>query len=181
MARTNIRGTQILDATVDLTVDVTGTLPVANGGTGAATLSGMLIGNGTSAVSTVSAPSGTVVGTSDTQTLTNKRVNPRVSSTSSASTITPDSDSYDMVVVTALAAALTIAAPTGTPVAGQKLMMRIKDNGTARALTWNAAYVSSGVANLPSTTVISKTHHIGFVYDDAAAKWICLAADPNGY
>lgn len=35
MAKTNIRGTQIADATVDLTVDVTGTLPIANGGTNA--------------------------------------------------------------------------------------------------------------------------------------------------
>ena len=40
---------------IDLTADVTGALPVANGGTGAATLtaSGVLIGNGTSAVSAV--------------------------------------------------------------------------------------------------------------------------------
>lgn len=37
-------------ASVVLTADVTGTLPVANGGTGAATLTGMLQGNGTSAV-----------------------------------------------------------------------------------------------------------------------------------
>lgn len=35
---------------VSLTADVTGTLPVANGGTGATTLTGMLQGNGTSAV-----------------------------------------------------------------------------------------------------------------------------------
>lgn len=40
---------------IDLTTGVTGTLPVANGGTGAATLTanGVLLGNGTSAVSTV--------------------------------------------------------------------------------------------------------------------------------
>ena len=47
---------------------------VANGGTGATTLTGILVGNGTSAVSTVTAPSGTVVGTTDTQTLTNKTI-----------------------------------------------------------------------------------------------------------
>ena len=35
---------------VDLTTDVTGTLPVANGGTRAATLTGLLTGNGTSAI-----------------------------------------------------------------------------------------------------------------------------------
>lgn len=72
MARTNIRGTQIADATVDLTVDITGTLSVGNGGTGAATLTGVLVGNGTSAVTAVAAPSGTIVGTTDSQTLTAK-------------------------------------------------------------------------------------------------------------
>lgn len=72
MARTNIRGTQITDASVDLTVDITGTLPVANGGTGAATLSGVLVGNGTSAVTAVAAPSGAIVGTTDSQTLSSK-------------------------------------------------------------------------------------------------------------
>lgn len=55
-----------------LTSGVTGTLPVANGGTGATTLTGILKGNGTSAFTAVTAPSGTIVGTSDTQTLTNK-------------------------------------------------------------------------------------------------------------
>lgn len=39
MARTNVRGTQIADGAngVDLTVDVTGTLPAGNGGTGLTT------------------------------------------------------------------------------------------------------------------------------------------------
>jgi hypothetical protein len=72
MVATNVRGGQIKDADVSLTVDVTGTLPVGNGGTGAVTLTGLLVGNGTSAFTTISAPSGTVVGTTDTQTQTNK-------------------------------------------------------------------------------------------------------------
>jgi len=50
-------------AAVNLTTDVTGTLPVANGGTGAATLTshGVLIGNGTSAVSVTAAGTATTV------------------------------------------------------------------------------------------------------------------------
>jgi hypothetical protein len=49
-----------------------GTLAVANGGTGATSLTGILKGNGTSAVTVVTAPTGNIVGTTDTQTLTNK-------------------------------------------------------------------------------------------------------------
>ncbi len=56
------------------TAEVTGTLPVANGGTGAVTLTGILKGNGTSAVTAVTAPTGTIVGTSDSQVLTNKTI-----------------------------------------------------------------------------------------------------------
>lgn len=51
-------------------------LSVANGGTGASTLTGILKGNGTSAFTAVTAPSGTIVGTTDTQTLTNKTITP---------------------------------------------------------------------------------------------------------
>lgn len=45
---------------------------VAQGGSGAGTLTGILKGNGTSAFTAVTAPSGALVGTTDTQTLTNK-------------------------------------------------------------------------------------------------------------
>lgn len=127
------------------------------------------------------APSGTVIGTTDTQTLTNKRVNPRIGTTTSSSTPTPDCDSHDQYNVTALAAAAAFGAPTGTPVDGQHLRIRIKDNGTARATTWNAIYISSGVATLLATTVINKTHLVDFVYDSVATKWVCVAADLNGY
>ena len=37
MPRTEVRGGQILDATVSLTADVTGVLPILNGGTGSTT------------------------------------------------------------------------------------------------------------------------------------------------
>ena len=55
-----------------LSTGVTGTLPVTNGGTGATTLTGLLVGNGTSAFTTTTAPSGAIVGTTDAQTLTSK-------------------------------------------------------------------------------------------------------------
>jgi hypothetical protein len=60
-------------APVDLSAGISGSLPVASGGTGAATFTaGVLKANGTSSFTTVPAPAGNLVGTSDTQTLTNK-------------------------------------------------------------------------------------------------------------
>lgn len=59
-------------APVDLASGLSGSLPVSSGGTGAVTLTGIVKGNGTSAFTTVTAPAGDIVGTTDTQTLTNK-------------------------------------------------------------------------------------------------------------
>jgi len=47
-------------------------LTVTGGGSGAATLTGILVGNGTSAFTTVTAPSGALVGDTDTQILSGK-------------------------------------------------------------------------------------------------------------
>jgi hypothetical protein len=51
-----------------------GVFPVAAGGTGAGTLTGIVKGNGTSAMTAVTAPSGAIVGTTDAQELTNKTI-----------------------------------------------------------------------------------------------------------
>jgi phenylalanyl-tRNA synthetase beta subunit len=98
------------------------------------------------------------------------RNTPRVASIASSATITPTIDIDDQYSVTALAAAATIAAPTGTPLEGQKLTIRIKDNGTARALTWNAIYRIIGVT-LPTTTVANKLMYIGCIYNSTDTKW----------
>jgi hypothetical protein len=110
----------------------------------------------------------------EAQTLTNKRITRRVFTEASNATPTPASDSYDVHAITALAAAAAFAAPTGTPTHGQTLLIRIKDNGTARALTWNAIYRSIGLV-LPTTTVLSKVVYVGFLYNSTDAKWDLLA------
>lgn len=96
---------------------------------------------------------------------------PRVTSTASTATLTPNANTTDIAAVTAQAAGLTVAAPTGTPVDGQRLTIRIRDNGTTRALTWNAAYVQFATGQLPATTVINKTHYFVFWYNSAATAW----------
>ena len=76
--------------------------------------------------------------------------------------------------VTAQAAGATFAAPSGTPVNGNALIIRIKDNGTARALAFNAIYRAVGVT-LPTTTVVSKTLYIGAKYNSTDSKWDVIA------
>ena len=105
-----------------------------------------------------------------TQTLTNKRITPRVQAVTSSATITAASDSEDGCVVTALAIGTNIAAPTGTPTQGQRYWFRIKDNGTARAIAYNSIFRAVGYA-LPSTTVISKTLYLEFQYNTTDTKW----------
>lgn len=98
------------------------------------------------------------------------QLTPRVQSVTSAATVTPNANSNDLVDITAQAVALTLAAPSGTPVNGQVIEIRIKDNGTVRTLTWNAIYRAFGVA-LPTTTVIGKTIYASCVYNSGATKW----------
>lgn len=95
-------------------------------------------------------------------------LNPRVQSAASGA-LTPTS-ANDLCIRTALSAALTINNPTGTMVQGQALMIRLKDNGTARAITWGANYRGIG-AVLPTTTVINKTMYIAMVWNSTDTKY----------
>ena len=54
------------------------------------------------------------------------------------------------------------------------MIIRIKDNGTARALTYGTYYRALGNA-LPSTTVISKTMYLGFIWNSTDTKWDLIA------
>ena len=54
------------------------------------------------------------------------------------------------------------------------MIIRLKDNATARGLTWNAVFRAVGVT-LPTTTVISKVLYVGFIYNAAETKWDCVA------
>jgi len=116
---------------------------------------------------------------SSINTLTNKFITPQLQSVADAGgTLTPVAITNDEVIATALSQATTIAAPSGSPVQGEKLIIRLKDNGTARALTWNAIYRVVGCI-LPTTTVISKLVYIGCIYNSTDTKWdvVCVAQE----
>ena len=110
-------------------------------------------------------------------TLTNKRINPRVQSVANAATITPNADTNDCVDITAIAQAFTIANASGTPVNFQRMVIRIKDNGTPRAITFGSDYTPGGVS-LPSITVASKILNLLFSYNTANSlnKWQLLVS-----
>lgn len=106
-----------------------------------------------------------------------KKVKNQVTTTTSSSTPTPTGNTdTNQFTVTALAANATFAAPSGTPADGNTLIIRIKDNGTARTLAWNAIYRAIGVT-LPTTTVISKTMYVGCRYNSADSKWDVIAVN----
>lgn len=77
---------------------------------------------------------------------------------------------------TQLAGTLTINAPTGTPVDGQKLLLRIRTLNV-QTYSWNAIFLGSSDLPLPVATAgSSKYEYIGFVYNSQATKWHLLSS-----
>lgn len=124
---------------------------------------------------------GTVTQTG-TETLTNKRITSRINTVASSATPAINCNTTDQFNVTALATAITSFTTnlTGTPTDGQELTIRIKDNGTTRAIAHGASF-TSGPATMITNTVINKTHLEKFKYDAVALLWVCVASDPVGY
>lgn len=112
------------------------------------------------------------------QTLTDKRITPRaVAASGTSGTLTPNGDTTDIYVAEGLTGAITLNTPSGTPTNGQRLVIRLKDNGTARAITWTTsagAFRAIGTT-LVTTTVLSKTTYAGCIYNSADGFWDVVA------
>lgn len=112
-----------------------------------------------------------------TQTVTNKRITKRVVNTSQSATPAINTDVTDISHIVGLAQAITsmTSSLSGTPVAGDSLVINITDNGTARAITWGTSFESSGNVTLPTTTVLGVRLEIGFFWNTVTSKWRCVA------
>jgi hypothetical protein len=105
-------------------------------------------------------------------------ITPRIQSIATATTITPTSATADVYEVSALASNTTISAPFGSPVDGQKLILRFTSNGTGGyTFTWTTTSGGYRVigTTLPATIVANKTIYVGCIYNTAAGYWDVVA------
>jgi len=109
-----------------------------------------------------------------TGTFTNKRITKRTVAVTSHATPTLNTDNADIATILALDTDITNMSTnlSGTPVAGDMILFRFKDDGTARAIEWGTSF-ESYLEALPTTTVESKELAVLFLY---RSKWSCVYA-----
>lgn len=161
-----------------LAISYSGTaLPVANGGTGITTTpsNGFLpIGNGTNYTAAALTAGVGVSITNASGSITIANTQTPVSTTSSATiSVAITAAQYN---VNALAVSSTISM-AGAGVDGQKIVIRIKDNGTSQSLTWTTTSNNFRVegVTLPSATTVSTPLYVGCVYNAQDSFWDVIA------
>lgn len=73
-----------------------------------------------------------------------------------------------------LAVAVTSVSVTGSPLDGDRVLMRFKDDGTSRTITLGASFRAMGVT-VPTATTSGKWLQIGAVYNAVDSIWDVLA------
>jgi hypothetical protein len=141
-------------------------------------------GSGATRTFTISAASvggGGDVTLTGAQTLTNKRIPRRASVSATTATLTPNIDLFDSLKLTAQAANLTVANPTGTPTEDQGLLISVKASGAARQISFGTAYAIPSGSSFASPYTLPSGERIrfAFIYDAASNKWDIMSATPG--
>jgi hypothetical protein len=109
-------------------------------------------------------------------------LNKRITTITSSATPAVNVANTDAVTITAQAVPITsmTSGLSGTASPEQPIMWRIHATA-AVAITWGTAFITDGVTPLPVITVANKTIRVGTIWDEVAAKHICVAASVVGY
>lgn len=161
-------------------------LTVSQGGTGAATFTAksLLVGNGTDAIQELPLGSadhvvfvdGSTWGTVNVHALLDPRTsNNGVTTSGDITPVFEDIEQYDIIGLTGTSA---IKKPTGGQNHAVSKTLTIKDDGSARTLSWETG-VSNGYravnVTLPTTTVAGKIMYVGCKYNSTDSRWDVLA------
>lgn len=115
-------------------------------------------------------PTNTTVIVTD-QVISPQRLQLETRQVASLAVVTPQAGIEGIIDIGAQAEPLTVANPTGD---GDKFVLRIRDDGTAKPITYGDQYRGVGVA-LPVTTIAGKTLYLGFIRNTTTNTWDLVA------
>jgi hypothetical protein len=84
-----------------------------------------------------------------------------------------------VVTATGSTTQIQIATDNGyTPFDGQKLIVRLIDDGTARVLSWNTSTNQFRIVGIapPQRTLVGSTVYVGVMYNQMSNTWDILSA-----